>query len=219
MLARQLAFKNNNAMNIQDVPVSTNRAEQGQILVIAAGMLCALTIAMLFYLNVQRAYNLSNFLDETAELAVQAAAEPKVDDLLKGAVSIDATQAITASKAAVRFSAESNLGDLGSVIDDLTCQMEPVATRSSGCPNGTLTVLNPGDTGCEEYNTSGETDCVFPIIIVKLTLPYTLFGVDFNIGAKGVAVIGEGSADNTVNTIPIAIPTPKIEFPPIIINP
>ena len=193
--------------------------EDGQVLVIAAGMLCALTIAMLFYLNIQRAYNLSNFLDETAELAAQAAAEPKADDLLEGRVTIDSAQAVTATKAAIVYSAESNVGDLEGRVADLTCQMESGATRPADCPNGHLTVLNPGDTGCDEYNSSGETDCVFPVVIVRLLLPYRLFGIDFTIGASGVAVIGESVEDNSINTVPLVIPPPEIVFPDITINP
>ncbi len=200
---------------MNDLTQQPNEQEKGQVLVIAVAMICALAIVMLFFLNIQRAYNLSNFLDETAELAAQAAAEPKADSLLTGNIIVDESQARIATKAAIQYSAESNLGDLDGRINQLTCQMEtPLPTD---CPAGSLTVLNPPNSGCEKYNASGDTECEFPVVIVQLILPYRLFGVDFTVGAQGVAVVGENTQTNTIQT-PTEIPVSTIAFPEIIIT-
>ncbi len=87
-------------MNRTARSMTNSAGEEGQVLVIATALLGALAISALFFLSIQRAYNLANFLDETAELVAQAAARPEGDTIIDGTLSIDPVEARKAGKAA-----------------------------------------------------------------------------------------------------------------------
>lgn len=175
-------------------------SEKGQALVIGAGIICCLVIAFLFYLSVQRAYNLANFLDETAEMAAQSAAEPIADDIVQGKVSIDPDAAETKANATVAFLAESIAGE----IDPTTIKPD-------------IRTFNPGDSDsiCADYSIDGSADCDFPLVVVDLELPHTLFGVSFTIRSRGVATLGANSRQP--EAVPVTLPTttPLPTNPPI----
>ncbi|MEM8856982.1 MAG: hypothetical protein AAGD96_01590 [Chloroflexota bacterium] len=171
---------------------SQKQAEKGQALVMGAGIICCLVIAFLFYLSVQRAYNLANFLDETAEMAAQSAAEPIADDIVQGQVRVDATEAQNKAVATVAFLAESVAGEI-----DPTTIIE------------TVTTVNPGQTNtdlCPNYSLTGADVCDFPLVAVDLELPHRLFGVPFTIRSRGVATLGANSRQP--EAVPVTLPTP-----------
>ncbi|MFK7800751.1 MAG: hypothetical protein AB8G95_03880 [Anaerolineae bacterium] len=191
-------------MNYKTKPYLKQQTEKGQALVIGAGILFCLAITMMLYLSIQRAYNLANFLDETAELAAQSAAEPIADDIVNGQVRIDSTRAIEKSSATIRFSAQSVSGEIN-----------PSSIIS------TTTTINPGDTNtiCAEYNLDPlEDTCLFPLVVVDLELPHRLFGLDFTITSRGVATLGANS--RRPEAVPIVLPEPTALSPstPIIIT-
>ena len=179
---------------------ANNKTEKGQALVIGAGIICCLVIAFLFYLSVQRAYNLANFLDETSEMAAQSAAEPIADDIVQGEVRIDGTAATTKANATVAFLAESVAGEI-----------DPTTITSN------VRTLNPGDTDsiCADYSIDGSPDCDFPLVVVDLELPHTLFGIGFTIRSRGVATLGANSRQP--EAVPVTLPTttPLPTNPPI----
>lgn len=191
-------------MNQKKVLQQKKQNEKGQALVIGAGILFCLAITMLLYLSIQRAYNLANFLDETAELAAQSAAEPVADDIVNGLVTIDSTKAIEKSTATINFSAQSISGEI-----------DPSSIIS------TTTTINPGDTNsiCADYNLDPtEITCLFPLVIVDLELPHRLMGVDFTITSRGVATLGANSRQP--DAVPIVLPEPTALSPstPIVIT-
>lgn len=185
-------------MNDQDVlkHQSEKESESGQALVIGAAILFCLILTMLLYLSIQRAYNLANFLDETAELAAQSAAEPIADNLVSGQVRIDPASATQKAEATVLFSAQSISGEV-----DPTTITTTVRTINTIPPAATTE-----DDICEDYNLNdGDRRCLFPIVVVDLDLPYRLFGFDFVIRSRGVATLGSNSRQPEVG--PIVLPT------------
>ena len=190
-------------MNDQNLPKRQNKKinENGQALVIGAAILFCLALTMLLYLSIQRAYNLANFLDETAELAAQSAAEPIADQLVTGQVRIADGPAEDKAAATVLFSAQSISGEI-----------DPTTITT------TVTTINPDDTLtadtlaiCKAYSLTPATttSCLSPIVVVDLELPHTLFGFDFVIRSRGVATLGANSRQPEVG--PIVLPT--IEAP------
>ncbi|MEM9775468.1 MAG: hypothetical protein AAF902_12880 [Chloroflexota bacterium] len=169
---------------------SARKTEQGQALVIGAGIICCLVIAFLFYLSVQRAYNLANFLDETSEMAAQSAAEPIADAIVQGSVRIDDSAAETKAQATIAFLAESIAGEI-----------DPSDIRDD------VRTFNPGDNNsiCADYSIDGSADCDFPLVVVDLELPHTLFGIGFTIRSRGVATLGANSRQP--EAVPVTLPT------------
>ncbi|MEM7800519.1 MAG: hypothetical protein AAF633_15090 [Chloroflexota bacterium] len=183
----------------QSAGLTKGSHEEGQAIVIGVGILCALGITFLFYLSIQRAYNLANFLDETAELAAQAAAEPFANGIVNGEVIIDDAEARAKAEATVAFAIDRYGGELSQ--DNINY------INNNGFA---YKVLNVGDSDnlCRDYNPSNtiNTDCTFPIVWVELTLPYSLFGIDFTIRTDGVATLGANSREP--EAVPVNLPTP-----------
>ncbi len=199
----------------------TQNSESGQALVISAGILFVLAMTFILFMNVQRAYSLANYLDETAELAAQSAAEPIANDLVNGNVQIDSGAAIEKAEATVEL--------LASLAPEINNNI--IRTTGSGTPLSTIRVtdiqvINPGvttnvnDPLCEEFNnsTAGDDLCVFPLVAVYLTLPHKLFGIEFDINTRGVATLGANSQQP--EAIPVILPVPPAPpAPPEIIIP
>lgn len=192
---------------------SPNRpGEDGQVLVMATAILGALAIFALFYLSVQRAYNLANFLDETAELVAQAAARPEGDTIVDGSLTIDPAEARKAGKAALEFSLEAIPGEVDqSEIDALKLQLNT---------DDGLKVYNPGDVSadCTEIGASSP-DCLFPAVRVQLRLNHRLFGINFTIGTDGIATLGDDPRFNDSLPNPFITPEPTPAISPIIVTP
>ena len=186
--------------------------EEGQVLVVAAALMGALAIFVLFYLNVQRAYNLANFLDETAELVAQAAARPDGDTIVDGSLTIDPGQARAAGKAALEFSLEALPGELTAAdIADLKGQLDTEAG---------LKIYNPNDPSVDCREVGGSSpDCLFPAVRVQLRLDYQLFGVPFTIGTTGIATLGDDPRFNGSGPNPEITPEPTPAFSPIVVTP
>lgn len=192
-------------------PAATRR-EEGQVIVMATAFLAALAVTVIFYLSVQRAYNLANFLDETAELVAQAAARPSGDTIVAGTLNIDPLEARKAGKAALEFSLDAIPGELdASQIDTLKLQLEV---------DDGLKVYNPGDptSDCSEIGT-GSPDCLFPAVRVQLRLNYRLMGIPFTIGSHGVATLGDDPRINGTGPNPNITPEPTPAISPIIVTP
>ena len=197
-----------------------NQSENGQALVISAGILFVLTITFILYMSIQRAYNLANFLDETAELAAQSAAEPVADDLVNGNVRIDPDDAVDKAEATVEL-----LASISGEVSDTVIKTGDSSTAASTIKIQSINVLNPAVSGaaitddvCEEFNvTPGDDVCRFPIVVVNLSLPHNLFGIDFDINTRGVATLGANSRQP--EAVPVDLPTPTTlpTAPPIVI--
>lgn len=196
--------------------------ESGQALVMGAGILFILAIAFMFYMSVQRAYNLANLLDETAELAAQSAAEPNADDIVNGDVNINVAKAKQQAEATVELLASISPETAGTIIKEGQTY-DPDLDRSTIVVKE-IEVRNPGerDALCEEFNNpdlTSDTDlCRFPIVAVHLSLPHRLFGINFEINTRGVATLGSNSRQP--EAIPVALPTPTNipTIPPIVIT-
>ena len=198
--------------------------ESGQALVISAGILFVLAITFMFYMSVQRAYNVANFLDETAELAAQAAAEPVTDDIVNGNVRINETEAVQKAQSTVVLLANVT----GAVSRDVILLGD---TRQSDHINSeikvdNITVINPSITGtpyqnavCGDFNLDPlDFDCRFPLVIVELSVAHRLFGIDFDISTRGVATLGANSRQP--EAVPVDLPEPTVlpTNPPIVIT-
>lgn len=184
---------------------SQKEMESGQTMVIGVGIICALGITFLFYLSLQRAFTLANFLDETAELAAQSAADPSADDIVAGDVRIDPAEAEGKARATVQFAAARYGGefDSSSAIGGAT-YADYLSTTGFDHK-----VLNVGDSDpiCRAYKDGGgDNSCTFPIVWVELTAPIRLFGVEFTIRTDGVATLGSNS--EKTEAIPVDLPTP-----------
>ncbi len=199
-------------MNRTARSMTNSAGEEGQVLVIATALLGALAISALFFLSIQRAYNLAYFLDETAELVAQAAARPEGDTIIDGTLSIDPVEARKAGKAALDFSLKAIPGELvQSDIDAMKSQLET---------DDGLKVYNPGDPSvdCTEIGASSP-DCLFPAVRVQLRLNYRLFGINFTIGTDGVATLGDDPRFNNSLPNPEITPEPTPFIIPIVVTP
>lgn len=194
--------------------------EEGQAIVMGTGILLALGITFLFYLSIQRAYNLANFLDETAELAAQAAAEPAGDNIVSGDIYIDPADALAKAIATVNYSVdqygrEFSDDNLAYLINDATIDGD------GGFEIKVINIGNPStDDLCLEYKPGAtpNNDCTFPIVEVTLSLPYRLFGIEFTIETNGVATLGANSRAPEPILPNLPTPTPIPAGPSIIIT-
>lgn len=198
--------------------------EKGQALVISAGILFVLALTFIFYMSVQRAYNLANFLDETAELAAQSAAEPVADDIVNGSVRINETEAVRKAQSTLELLA----GVTGAVSRDVILLGDASLSdhTTSEIKVEDITVINPSITStpytnalCGEFNLDPlDFNCRFPIVIVELSVAHRLFGIDFDISTRGVATLGANSRQP--EAVPVDLPTPTIlpTNPPIVIT-
>ena len=185
-----------------------HNSEKGQVLIIGAAILFCLALVFLLYLSIQRAYNLANFLDETAELAAQSAAEPVADKIVNGSITVDETAAENKAIATILFSAQS-----------ISPEIDPATITHP------VTTINPGVSDidiCPKYNDASVSNpdiCRFPVIVVDLGLPHRLMGIDFTIRSRGVATLG-GNSRQPDTTESITPPTPTITLTrePIIIG-
>lgn len=195
-------------------------SESGQALVISAGILFVLAITFILFMNVQRAYSLANYLDETAELAAQSAAEPVANDLVNGDVQIDSSAAVEKAEATVEL-----LASLAPEIKNDVIRTTDSSSRLSTIKITDIQVINPGlttnvnDPLCEEFNNStpGDDLCVFPLVAVYLTLPHKLFGIEFDINTRGVATLGANSRQPEAVPVTLPVPTALPPAAPIVI--
>ena len=183
---------------------SSSDTEQGQAIVMGTGILLALAITFLFYLAIQRAYNLANFLDETAELAAQSAAEPDADNIVSGRIFIDPDNAEDKALATVNFSVD----EYGREFDN--ADLIELTTVGDGFEIEVINVGDPDNDLCQEFKpgVTPSRECTFPIVRVDLTVTYDLFGLTFPIGARGVATLGSNAREPEAVEVILATQTP-----------
>ena len=150
-------------MNRCDSIEKAQKEESGQALILLAGILFCVVLVSLVVLQVRRVYQAANYVEETANAAVEAAIRPLASSVISGDVMIDPTEAQTQIKEDVARSAYFAAADYRLSVDDM---VEDLA----------IEVINPPDGGCRF---TGETVCYeSPAVKVSIAVVVNILGFD-----------------------------------------
>ena len=174
-----------------------NNNDEGQALILLAAILFCVVLVSLVVIQVRRAYQAANYVEETVNSAVEVAIRPLASSVVSGDVVIDGATAREQIVAEVTHGAQFAARDYGltvaDVVDDLVIE-----------------VINPSGDGCRFV---GETVCYeSPAVKVTVDVVVRIWGFDVALqrtarGSLGaVAGSGEGRPTIAVPT-PLALPT------------
>jgi len=165
---------------------------EGQALILLAAMLFCIVLVSLVVIQIRRAYQAANYVEEVTNAAVEAAIQPLANTVLTGDIAIDKDTAREQILTDIAQNAYFAARDYGLTTADLTDDLQ-------------IEIINPPSDPCQF---TGETVCYeSPAVKVTATVTVKIFGLAIKLQRTARGTLGAvAGATEAVPTI--AIPTP-----------